>query len=80
MSLLADFPPDMYCLRPGEEPLYGAFPDLKKSVQWFIAQLLEGDWLKRREAVTRLFYQSLVGERADLDDKGRFFNQKDMFG
>jgi hypothetical protein len=49
-------------------------------VQWFIEQLPNNDWPKRREAVGRLFYQSLVGERADLDPKGRFFNEKDMFG
>jgi hypothetical protein len=49
-------------------------------VQWFIEQLPNNDWPKRREAVGRLFYQSLVGERADLAPKGRFFNEKDMFG
>ena len=80
MPLLADFPPDMYCLRPGEQPLYGTFAELKKCVQWFITQLPEGDWPTRRAAVARLFYQSLVGERTDLDPRGRYFNDKDMFG
>jgi hypothetical protein len=80
MSLLTDFPPDMYCLGPGDQQLYGTFPDLRKCVQWFIAQLPEGEWPARRDAVARVFYQTLVGERIDLDPKGRFFNDRDMFG
>jgi hypothetical protein len=80
MPLLADFPSDMYCLRPGEQPLYGTFPELRKCVQWFIAQLPEGEWPARREDVAKRFYQSLVGECTDLDPKGRYFNDRDMFG
>ncbi len=41
---LLDFPPDMYQLRPGEAPLYGPFPQLKKAVQWLISLLPEGEW------------------------------------
>jgi len=80
MPLVIDFPPDTYCLRPGEQPLYGTFPELKKCVQWFIAQLPEGDWNTRREDIARRFYQSLVGERTDLDATGRYFKARDMFG
>jgi hypothetical protein len=80
MPLLADFPPDMYCLRPGEEPMYGSFPDLKKCVQWFVSLLPPSEWARRRDAVARRFYQSLVGEFKDLSGKGRFFNDRDMFG
>ena len=49
-------------------------------MQWFIAQLPEGEWPARREDVAKRFYQSLVGECTDLDPKGRYFNDRDMFG
>lgn len=77
---LLDFPTDMYQLREGEIPLYGEFPDLKKGVQWFIAQMGNGEWPKRRDAVAKRFYQSLIGEFADLSGKGRFFGEADTFG
>jgi hypothetical protein len=53
---LLDFPPDVYLLRPGEAPIYGCFPELKKCVQWFISQLPSGEWRMRRDAVAKRFY------------------------
>ena len=78
--MLLDFPPDMYLLRPGEAPIYGTFPELKKGVLWFISQLPEGEWPIRRDAVAKRFYQSLIGECADPTGKGRYFDERDMFG
>jgi hypothetical protein len=77
---LLDFPPDMYQLRPGEPPLYGAFPELTKCVQWFISQLPTGEWPPRREAVAKRFYQTLVHEFDDPTGEGRYFDNRDMFG
>jgi hypothetical protein len=77
---LLDFPPDMYLLRPGETPLYGTFPELKKGVEWFISQLPEGEWPIRRDATAKRFYRSLIGEFPDATGKGRYFDERDMFG
>jgi hypothetical protein len=30
-----DFPTDLFELRPGEQPMYGQFPDLKLGVEYF---------------------------------------------
>jgi len=77
---LLDFPPDMYLLRPGEPPVYGTFLELKTGVQWFISQLPEGEWPIRRDAVAKRFYHSLSGEYPDPTGKGRYFDERDMFG
>jgi hypothetical protein len=77
---LLDFPKDMYELRPGEKPMYGEFPDLKKCVQWFKGLMSADDWVKRRDAVAKRFYQSLVGELDDPSCVGRIFDDRDMFG
>jgi hypothetical protein len=79
MPLIA-FPPDMYLLREGEAPMYGEFPDLRKCVQWFIGQLPKGEWHARRDTIAKRFYQSLVGEFTDMTGKGRYFDEKDLFG
>jgi hypothetical protein len=49
-------------------------------VQWFISQLPEGEWPVRRDAAAKRFYQSLIGECSDPTGKGRFFDERDMFG
>lgn len=77
---LIDFPTDMYHLRDGETPLYGEFPDLKKSVQWFVEKMSPGEWRSRRDAASKRFYQSLVGELSDATGKGRYFDNADAFG
>lgn len=77
---LLDFPPDMYLLRPSEPPIYGTFLELKTGVQWFISQLPEGEWPIRRDAVAKRFYHSLSGEYPDPTGKGRYFDERDMFG
>jgi len=77
---LVDFPPDMYRLRRGENPIYGTFPELKKCVQWFVSHLPEGEWPTRRDAIAKRFYQCLVHEYEDPMGRGRFFDDRDMFG
>jgi hypothetical protein len=79
MTLL-DFPQDMYRFREGEKPLYGDFPELKKAVQWLIAQLPKEEWPIRRDIVAKRFYQSLIGEFTDVTGKGRYFDDKDLIG
>ena len=78
-SRLLDFPPDMFALRPGEVPMNGDFPELKKCVQWFKELMPKNEWVKRRETVAKWFYQSLVGEFVDPSGLGRFFNDRDQF-
>jgi|SRR5580704_1173601 hypothetical protein len=77
---LLDFPPDMYRLRPNEAPYYGTFPDLKKCVQWFVSLLPKDEWPARRDTVAKRFYQCLVGEFDDETGRGRYFDDRDMFG
>ena len=77
---LLDFPPDMYRLRPNEAPYYGTFPDLKKCVQWFVSLLPKDEWSARRDTVAKRFYQCLVGEFDDETGRGRYFDDRDMFG
>jgi hypothetical protein len=77
---LLNFPSDMYHLRDGEAPMYGEFPDLRRCVQWFIGQLPKEEWPVRRDIVAKRFYQSLVGEFTDITGKGRYFDDKDLFG
>lgn len=76
---LLEFPPDMFALRPEEVGMYGAFPDLKKCVDWFKGLITEQEWVDRRKAVAKWFYQSLVGELVDPNGLGRFFNDRDQF-
>ena len=77
---LLEFPPDMFVLRPGEAPMYGDFPDLKKCMDWFKGLMSEDEWIERRSAVAKRFYQSIVGEFVDPSGLGRFFNDQDQFG
>ena len=69
----------MYELRPGEDPLYGDFPDLKKCVEWFKTLITEADWKDRRDKVAKRFYQALVGELNDPTGIGRYFDDLDKF-
>ncbi len=77
---LLDFPTDMFHLRPGERPLYGDFPDLKKCVAWFKTLIADAEWTSRRAEIAKRFYQSLVGELDDPMGIGRFFDGRDKFG
>lgn len=70
----------MFKLRPGEKPMYGEHPDIKKAVDYFKSLITPDEWLARREAIAREFYQSLVGNPKDPTGKGRFYNEKDLFG
>jgi hypothetical protein len=80
MPLLDEFPPDMYCLLEGEQPMYGDFPDLKKCVGRFVAQLPKDEWRIRRNIIAKRFYKSLIGDFVDVNDKGRYFDDTDIFG
>lgn len=60
--------------------MYGPFPDLEKGVRFFVSLLPPGDWFRRREAVAKRFYQSLIGELDQMDDRGKFFDTRDVFG
>ncbi len=71
MSLL-NFPDDMFCLRPGEKPVYGEFPELKMGVDYFKSLLASGEWEVRRNNIATCFYNSLVGNNNDPDGDGRF--------
>jgi hypothetical protein len=70
----------MYKFDPGEAPMYGDFPDLRKCVGWFKTLMTEAEWHARRDAVAKRFYKSLVGEVVDPKGVGRFFDDRDMFG
>lgn len=73
------FPPEMY-QKPEGLVFYGDNPDLKKAVSFFRSLMKTGEWEKRRDLVAHHFYRSLVGQTASTDDKGRLFNERDVFG
>jgi hypothetical protein len=73
------FPSDVFELRPDEKPMYGESTDLRTAVEYFRSLMATGDWTKRREAVAKRFYQSLVGE-IEPADKGKYFDERDLFG
>ena len=77
---LLKFPDDMFRLRLGEKPMYGEFPDLKRSVEYFKSIMKPDEWAARRLAIAKRFYQSLVGELDDPTEKGKFFDDRDVFG
>ncbi|MDI7774698.1 hypothetical protein [Asticcacaulis sp. EMRT-3] len=76
---LLEFPEDMFRLREGEVPMYGEFPDLKKGVRFFVSLMPDDEWSRRREAVAKRFYNSLISEPETTDEKGRFFDERDQF-
>jgi len=60
--------------------MYGEFPELRNAVQWFISLMAKGEWKTRRQAAARRLYQSLSLKLEDPSDKGRFFDERDLFG
>lgn len=78
MPLLA-FPDDMYCLRPGETPMYGHEPMVKRYVEHLKEFVGAEEWVRRRDAAALQFYRSLIGEAEDPAGKGRFFCGGDTF-
>jgi hypothetical protein len=60
--------------------MYGNDPMIKRYADHLKEILGEDEWVDRREKVARRFYQSLVGEMDDPSGKGKFFNERDMFG
>ena len=75
-----NFPADLFHLRPGEKPLYGESPDCKRAVNYFKSLITEAEWTTRRAAVAKQFYQGLIGEDADPSGKGKYFDDRDLFG
>jgi hypothetical protein len=73
------FPADLFHLREGEQPMYGEFPDLKRGVEYFKSLMTPEDWVARRAAVAKRFYQSLIGELDDPTGKGKFFKDGELF-
>jgi hypothetical protein len=73
------FPDDVFTLRPGEKPMYGESADLRTAVNYFKSLMAAGEWPKRREAVAKRFYQSLIGE-VEPADKGKYFDERDLIG
>jgi hypothetical protein len=74
-----NFPTDLFHLRDGEKPMYGEFPDLKRGVEYFRTLMEPSEWIARRAAVGKRFYQSLIGELGDPTDKGEFYEDRDLF-
>lgn len=60
--------------------MYGASPDSKKAVEYFKTFITADDWEARRAEVAKQFYRSLVGEAADPSGKGKYFDDRDLFG
>jgi hypothetical protein len=75
-----NFPSDLFHLREGEQPMYGDFPDLRRGVEYFKSLMTAEAWESRRAAIARRFYQMLISEAADPDGKGKFFDDRDLFG
>jgi hypothetical protein len=64
MSRLS-FPSDLFHLREGEKPMYGESPDCKRAVDYFKSLISEDEWVARRAAIAKQFYQGLIGEDAE---------------
>lgn len=77
MSLL-EFPDDMFTRRPNEPAIYGHEPMVKRYAEHVKSFTSPEDWARRRLAVAKSFYLSLIGETKDPSGKGRFFDQRDQ--
>lgn len=75
-----NFPEDMFKLRPGEKPMYGHLPELKRSVEFFKSLMRPEEWETRRYNIGMRFNQSLIGELNNTSGKGKFFDDDDLFG
>jgi hypothetical protein len=60
--------------------MYGEFPELKRAVEYFKSLIKADEWASRRAAVAKRFYQSLIGELDNPADKGKYFDDRDLFG
>jgi hypothetical protein len=74
------FPPNMFRLNDGEKPTYGEAPHVKRATDFFKSLMSEDEWSARRSAIAMRFYQSLIGEDVDHSGKGKYFDDKDLFG
>jgi hypothetical protein len=75
-----NFPADLFHLRSGENPMYGESPDCKRAVGYFKSLISDEEWISRRAAVAKRFYQGLIGEDVDPSGKGKYFDDRDLFG
>lgn len=75
-----NFPSDLFHLREGEQPLYGEFPDLKRGVEYFRSLITAEAWEPRRAAVAKRFYEMLTSSVTSDIGKGKFFDDRDLFG
>jgi hypothetical protein len=75
-----NFPSDLFELRPGELPMHGELPSLKQAVEYFKSLMKPEEWVARRAAIAKRFYQSLIGELDNPADEGRYFDEGDLFG
>ena len=60
--------------------MYGDFPDLRRGVEYFKSLMTVEVWESRRAAIAKRFYQMLISEAADPEGKGKFFDDRDLFG
>jgi hypothetical protein len=77
---LLNFPADMFHLRQGEKPMYGESPNCKRAVDYFKSLITPEEWSARRGAIAKQFYQGLIGEDSDPSGKGKYFDDRDLFG
>ena len=72
------FPSDLFALRPGEKPMYGEAPNVKRATEFFRSLMSPEEWSARRLNIAKRFYSSLVGELADPTGKGKYFDDSDL--
>jgi hypothetical protein len=60
--------------------MYGESPNCKRAVEYFKSLITPDEWVARRTAIARQFYQGLIGEDADPSGKGKYFDDRDLFG
>lgn len=60
--------------------MYGESPDCKRAVGYFKSLISDEEWISRRAAVAKRFYQGLIGEDVDPSGKGKYFDDRDLFG
>lgn len=73
------YPSDLFHLREGEKPMYGESPYSRRAVEYFKSFMTADEWVLKRAAVAKQFYESLIGESSDPSGKGKYFDDRDLF-
>lgn len=60
--------------------MYGESPNCKRAAHYFKSLIPPEEWMARRAAVAKQFYQGLIGEDVDPSGKGKYFDDRDLFG